>query len=167
MAMGVTSSRRGSGRRSRRAPMAEINVTPFVDVMLVLLIIFMVTAPLLTSGVPIELPDSSAEALPQEREPVTISVAPDGSVYLGDDLVTPEQLPTRLAAIRPADDGTLPQVNLRGDRALAYGQMMSVMGELNRAGFTSIALLTNSASGGETPADDAAAPVSDSSESGQ
>ena len=164
MGMGVL---KRSARRGRRAPMAEINVTPFVDVMLVLLIIFMVTAPLLTSGVPIELPDSSAEALPQEREPVTISVAPDGSVYLGDDLVTPEQLPTRLAAIRPADDGTLPQVNLRGDRALAYGQMMSVMGELNRAGFTSIALLTNSASGGETPADDAAAPVSDSSESGQ
>ena len=161
MAMGVTSSQRGSGRRNRRAPMAEINVTPFVDVMLVLLIIFMVTAPLLTSGVPIELPDSRAEALPQEREPVTISVSPDGSVYLDDDLITPEQLPTRLAAIRPADDGALPQINLRGDRELAYGQMMNVMGELNRAGFTSIALLTNSASGGEGPADT----VSDSSQS--
>lgn len=165
MGMGVASSRRGRGRGNRRTPMADINVTPFVDVMLVLLIIFMVTAPLLTSGVPIDLPDSRAEALPQEREPITISVAPDGTVYLDDDLVTPAQLPTRLAAIRPADDGTMPQINLRGDRGLAYGEMMRVMGELNRAGLTSIALLTNSAAGGDAVAGDTA--VSDSSDSGQ
>lgn len=146
MAMGVASSgRRGRGRGSRRAPMAEINVTPFVDVMLVLLIIFMVAAPLLTSGVPIELPDSRAAPLPQEQDPITITVAPDGAIYLGDDLVAPSALAQTLSDIRPGSDGALPQINLRGDTSIAYGRMMGVMGELNRAGFTSIALLTGAA----------------------
>lgn len=176
MAMGLSSGRSGGRRRRRgRAPMSEINVTPFVDVMLVLLIIFMVTAPLLTSGVPIDLPDSRASTLPQEQDPITISVSPDGAMYFGDEFVSPDALPARLAEIRPNPDGTMPQINLRGDRALAYGQMMAVMGELNRAGLKSIALLTNSAASGENTGADAEpsseapteAVVSDGSESGQ
>ena len=125
--------------------MAEINVTPFVDVMLVLLIIFMVTAPLLNSGVPIELPDSRAAALPQEQDPVTVTVSPDGAIYVGDDAVAPGALAQTLAAIPRGPDGAPPQINLRGDRSIDYGRMMGVMGELNRAGFTSIALLTGAA----------------------
>lgn len=169
MAMGVASSRRGGGRRSRRAPMAEINVTPFVDVMLVLLIIFMVTAPLLTAGVPIDLPDSRASALPQEQDPVTITVTPEGAVYIGDDFVPAEALAARLGQIRPNADGVLPQINLRGDRDLAYGQMMAVMGELNRAGLNNIALLTNSAAKAATNdgADAGETAVSDGSDSGE
>ncbi len=144
MAMGMVSGRRGQGgRRSRRAPMAEINVTPFVDVMLVLLIIFMVAAPLLASGVPVELPDSRAAALAQDDDPITITVSPDGAIFIGDDAVAPGDLARALSAIAPLSGDTMPTINLRGDRAIDYGRMMGVMGELNRAGFTSIALLTN------------------------
>ena len=139
MAMMLGSAGRG-GRRSRRAPMAEINVTPFVDVMLVLLIIFMVTAPLLTAGVPIELPDSRASALPQDSEEVTISIRPDGTIYLDDDALAPGELPARIAPICAGED---PNVTLRGDRALDYGRIMAVMGELNRAGCSAISLVTN------------------------
>lgn len=142
MAMGVASSR-GRGRRSKRAPMAEINVTPFVDVMLVLLIIFMVTAPLLASGVPVDLPDSRANALPEEQDPVTIVIASDGVIYLDNEPLAAGALPQRLSAIRPGADGTLPAITLRGDRRLDYGRIMGVMGELNRAGFTSIQMVTN------------------------
>ncbi|NMW32157.1 ExbD/TolR family protein [Altererythrobacter sp. RZ02] len=137
------SGRRGGGRRSKRAPMAEINVTPFVDVMLVLLIIFMVTAPLLASGVPVELPDSRAAALPEERDPVTIVVASDGVIYLDNEPLPPGVLPARLTAIRPGADGKLPAITLRADQTLDYGRVMGVMGELNRAGFTSIQMVTN------------------------
>ena len=144
MAMGLASSSRRGGRRSKRTPMAEINVTPFVDVMLVLLIIFMVTAPLLSSGVPVELPDSRAAALPQEQDPLTITVASDGVIYLDNEPLAPGELPDRLANITSNPDGTKPQVTLRGDRMLDYGRMMAVMGELNRAGFNSIALVTSS-----------------------
>ncbi|WP_209348383.1 ExbD/TolR family protein [Pontixanthobacter sp. CEM42] len=144
MAMGLASSGRSGGRRrGRRAPMAEINVTPFVDVMLVLLIIFMVTAPLLTSGVPVELPDSRANALPTEQDPITLSIGATGLIYLDNDPLEPGELPGRLSNIRPNPDGSLPQITLRGDRAIDYGRVMAVMGELNRAGFNSIALVTN------------------------
>ncbi len=147
MAMGIASAgRRGGKRGSRRAPMAEINVTPFVDVMLVLLIIFMVAAPLLSSGVPVELPDSRAAALPQEQDPVTVTVSPDGAIYVGDDPVAPGALAQTLTSLPRGPDGAPPQINLRGDRSIDYGRMMGVMGELNRAGFTSIALLTGAAS---------------------
>ena len=142
MAMGLSG---GSGRRgrrgSRRTPMAEINVTPLVDVMLVLLIIFMVTAPLLKAGVPVELPESRAKALSEEKEQVTITVARDGQVYLDDDIVAPGELADRLADVPPGPDGKPPLVNLRGDKANDWGRMMAVMGELNRAGFTSISLV--------------------------
>lgn len=144
MAMGMANSNKRGGRRaSRRAPMTEINVTPFVDVMLVLLIIFMVTAPLLAAGVPIDLPESRANALAPEQDPVTISVDAGGFIYLGDDRLAAGELPERLANIRPGPDGGLPQVTLRADQSLEYGRVMAVMGELNRAGFTAISLVTN------------------------
>ena len=143
MAMGMANgSRRGGRRGSSRAPMADINVTPFVDVMLVLLIIFMVTAPLLAAGVPIDLPESRANALAPEEDPVTISIDGDGFIYFGDDRLAPGELPERLANIRPSASGDLPQVTLRADQALEYGRVMAVMGELNRAGFNAISLVT-------------------------
>ena len=144
MAMSVGSRSRGGGRRSRRAPMAEINVTPFVDVMLVLLIIFMVTAPLLTSGVPIELPDSRADAFEQQADQLTLAIAQDGTIYLDDAPIVPGRLPDALLELRDSANGTLPLVTLRADRSLDYGRVMGVMGELNRAGFNSISLVTNS-----------------------
>ena len=144
MAMGVAnSSRRGGRRGSRRAPMAEINVTPFVDVMLVLLIIFMVTAPLLAAGVPINLPESRANALTPEEDPVTISIDGDGFIYFGEDRLAAGELPNRLTEITAGTDGTMPQVTLRADQGLDYGRVMAVMGELNRAGFNAITLVTN------------------------
>ena len=142
MAMGLHSKRRG---RRGRAPMAEINVTPLVDVMLVLLIIFMVTAPLLTSGVPIELPDSRANPLDQEPDQVTISLDNQGQVFIDNDQVPSGQLADRLAAMRN-HGGKPPLVTLRADHGIDYGRVMAVMGELNHAGFDSISLVTNGSS---------------------
>src|SRR5262245_40131500 len=144
MAMGLSGGGGRRGRRGggRRTPMAEINVTPLVDVMLVLLIIFMVTAPLLKAGVPVELPESRAKALSEEAEQVTISIVRDGTVYLDETALSPGELPDRLQAITPGADGKLPLVTLRADKALDYGRVIAVMGELNRAGFTSISLVT-------------------------
>ncbi len=147
---GGVRSRRGGRGRTGRAPMAEINVTPFVDVMLVLLIIFMVTAPLLTAGVPIDLPDSRAKALSEEREQVTISLASDGTVAVDEARTTLAQLPDALAALPLGEDGKPPLVTLRADKVLDYGAVMAVMGELNRAGFNAITLVTNAS--GEIPA---------------
>ncbi len=132
-------------RRSRRgrAPMAEINVTPLVDVMLVLLIIFMVTAPLLNAGVPLELPDSSAKPLDQKPEQIDLSITPDGTVYIDRQPVEPAALAERIAALPCAGDGRQ-QVNLRADRVLEYGKVMEVMGALNHAGCNTISLVTNS-----------------------
>ena len=141
MAMGVNASSRGRGGR-RRAPMAEINVTPFVDVMLVLLIIFMVTAPLLASGVPVELPDSRANALDQQPDQVTISIDREGFIYIDDGLIEQGRLPEALANVRCGGDNA-PLVTLRADRALDYGRVMAVMGELNRAGCNRISLVTS------------------------
>jgi biopolymer transport protein TolR len=128
--------------------MAEINVTPLVDVMLVLLIIFMITAPLLVAGVPIDLPASSAEALAEEVDEVTLSIGRDGAVYLDDERVPPAVLRPRLAALGCARSGKPPLITVRGDRALDYGRVMAVMGELNRAGCTSVSLVTRSSSPG-------------------
>ena len=144
MAMGLHSSAR-RGRGSRRAPMAEINVTPFVDVMLVLLIIFMVTAPLLTAGVPLDLPDSRANALPSEQQQVTVSMTGDGMLFVDDTAVTYDDFPASLSAMERGPDGEPPIITLRADKALDYGRVMAVMGELNRAGFNSISLVTNAA----------------------
>jgi biopolymer transport protein TolR len=124
--------------------MSEINVTPLVDVMLVLLIIFMVTAPLLNAGVPVELPESRAKALAQEQQQVTVSMDAGGTIYLDESPLAPGELPDRLAAIPRGPDGKPPEVTLRADKTLDYGRVMAVMGELNRAGFNAISLVTNS-----------------------
>ena len=144
MGMGTSAGGRRGGRRGR-TPMSEINVTPLVDVMLVLLIIFMVTAPLMKAAVPVELPDSRANAMNEENDQITISLSRDGAVYLDDAVVAPGELADRLASFRPGPDGELPLVTLRADKLLDYGRVMGVMGELNRAGFTSISLVTNAA----------------------
>jgi len=120
--------------------MAEINVTPLVDVMLVLLIIFMVTAPMLASGVPVELPESRANALDQQPDQITISIDRQGTIFIDDAAVERGALPDALA--RLSGRAEPPLVTLRGDRALDYGRVMAVMGELNRAGFNSISLVT-------------------------
>ena len=129
--------------RNRRMPMAEINVTPMVDVMLVLLIIFMVTAPLLVAGVPVNLPDSRAKGLEQGDKPVQISLDTDKRIYIDDLQTSVEDLPLRLAAIAERGADKPPQVYLRADRGLDYGEVMRVMGELNRAGLNRVALVTN------------------------
>jgi len=129
--------------RGRRAPMAEINVTPLVDVMLVLLIIFMVTAPLLTTGVPVNLPDSRAKPLDQEQKPVQITLDERGRLFIDEDEVSDAILPDLLQQIAgKGGDGQPPRIYLRADRALAYGRVMRVMGELNRAGLNRVSLVT-------------------------
>ncbi len=130
--------------RGRSAPMADINVTPLVDVMLVLLIIFMVTAPLLTAGVPVNLPDSRAKPLEQGPQPVEISIDERGRIFIDKDEVSEADLPSRLDAIaaRTPPGGESVPVSLRGDQALGYGQVMRVMGELNRAGLNRVSLVT-------------------------
>ncbi|HEX8301663.1 protein TolR [Sphingomonas sp.] len=137
----------GKGR-GRRAPMADINVTPMVDVMLVLLIIFMVTAPLMTSGVPVNLPETRAKALEQEQKPVQIAIDEKGQIFVDNEQVADATLPARLAQIaaKPGPDGKPPQIYLRADTTLAYGKPMAVMGELNRAGLNRVSLLTTTAS---------------------
>ena len=133
-----------SGRGSRRAPMADINVTPLVDVMLVLLIIFMVTAPLLLAGVPVDLPESSAGALDQDKKPVQLAIDKAGVVFIDDRPVTMTALPNQLAQIaaRSGKGKDSPQIFLRADKALDYGRVMAVMGALNHAGLNRVALVT-------------------------
>ena len=133
-------------RRSRRGrkPMADINVTPLVDVMLVLLIIFMVTAPLMSAGVPIDLPDSAAKPLNQTPSQIELSIAQDGTIYLDKTAIAPGALADRLATVPRGADGKAPLVTLRADKTLEYGRVMGVMGELSHAGFSAISLVTNS-----------------------
>ena len=139
--LNLTGARRG--RRSRRAAMAEINVTPLVDVMLVLLIIFMVTVTLPAVGVPIELPESRANPVEETPTPVTISLDSEGRIYIENEPVAVGGLPDALAALDRDGAGELPNIVLRGDRSLDYGRVMAVMGELNRSGFTTISLVTD------------------------
>ena len=152
------------GRGNRRAPMAEINVTPLVDVMLVLLIIFMITAPLLASAVPIDLPESRAKPVETEdQEPVQLSINADDTLYIGEEVVPEAELPARLDAIARANEGQDKprQIMLRADKGLDYGRVMRVMGELNRAGLTRISLVTT---GSEGAAEGEPAAVTDGSE---
>ncbi len=127
--------------------MAEINVTPMVDVMLVLLIIFMVTAPLLVAGVPVNLPDSRAKALDQADKPVQISLDAQGKMFLDDEPIMRAQLPARLSSLATGEGAQGPQIYLRADTTLDYGKVMAVMGELNRAGLNRVALVTTSGTG--------------------
>ncbi len=132
----------GSGRRRRSAyrPMAEINVTPFVDVMLVLLIVFMVTAPLLTVGVPVDLPQTRARALPtQDDQPLIVSVRQDGTIFVLESAVELENMAALLMAVSEQNPDA--RIFVRGDRNINYGRMMEVMGALNAAGFTRVALV--------------------------
>jgi biopolymer transport protein TolR len=139
--------------RGRRAPVADINVTPLVDVMLVLLIIFMVTAPLLTAGVPVNLPDSRAKALDQDQKPVQLSLDAAGKLFVDDEEIAEADLPGRLERIAAVQaGGEPPQIFLRADRALDYGRVMRVMGELNRAGLNRVSLLTVEGAGAGGPA---------------
>ncbi len=134
--------RRGRHRRGRSAAMSEINVTPFVDVMLVLLIIFMVAAPLLTAGVPIELPDTAANALPtEEEEPLTISMTADGKLLIQNEETAEDTLIPKLRAI--AAERTSDKLFLRADGAIPYERVAQVMGALNAGGFRNIGLVTD------------------------
>ncbi|WBU56838.1 ExbD/TolR family protein [Paracoccus sediminicola] len=135
-------NRPGRRGRSRRQPMAEINVTPFVDVMLVLLVIFMVAAPLLTVGVPLQLPDSAANAVAAEpQEPLTVSVPAEGPLMLMEDSVAEDQLVTRLREMAEGRQST--KIFLRADGSIPYARVVQVMGALNAAGFNDIVLVTD------------------------
>ncbi len=136
--------RRNSRRRSNTGTMSDINVTPLVDVMLVLLIVFMVAAPLMTTGVPIELPKTQAKQLATPSEPLTISVQADRKVFIDKTEISLIDLPAKLQAL--AKNGNEEQLMVRGDTNVPYGAIMEVMGVLNSAGFTKISLVT-------TPAD--------------
>jgi biopolymer transport protein TolR len=141
MAMnGIASS--GHRRRRRHGVMSEINVTPMVDVMLVLLIIFMVSAPLLTVGVPIDLPQSRATSLDQDKQPLTVSVNLQGQVFLQNSEVTVDELVAKLRAITETRGGVDERIYVRGDRKVDYGTVMRVMGRLSSAGFRRVALVT-------------------------
>ncbi|OYQ28195.1 protein TolR [Sandarakinorhabdus cyanobacteriorum] len=140
MGMGSPGLKRGS----RRQPMAEINVTPLVDVMLVLLIIFMVTAPLLVAGVPVDLPDARAQSLPQDNTPIQISLNDRGEIFVDRLGVASAALPAKLSALRQARSDEA-RVYVRADRRLDYGRVMAVVGEVNSAGFRKVALVTDGA----------------------
>ena len=147
--VGGSSGGRGRGKRGRRAVMSEINVTPFVDVMLVLLIVFMVSAPLLTVGVPLDLPQSQAKSLDQDREPLTVSVNVQGQVFLQNSEIKVDDLVTKLKAITDARGGGFEErVYVRGDKKVDYGTMMRVMGRLSAAGYHRVALVTEVEQGG-------------------
>ncbi len=138
---GMTGGRRG--RRGRRRAMAEINVTPFVDVMLVLLIVFMVTAPLLTVGVPVDLPKTRAPALGQDKEPLSVTISKNGKIFLQKEVVAEDALVAKLTAI--SNNGYDQRIFVRGDKSVDYGRVMEVMGLLSQAGFTHIGLVTDAA----------------------
>jgi biopolymer transport protein TolR len=144
MAIGGAASGGAVGRRRhrRKAVMSEINVTPMVDVMLVLLIIFMVSAPLLTVGVPIDLPQTQAKSLDQDREPLTLSVSLQGKVFLQNSEIPIEELVPKLKAVTDARGGYDERIYVRGDRKVDYGTVMRVMGRLSSAGFRRVALVT-------------------------
>lgn len=130
---------RGGGRRGRYRPMAEINVTPFVDVMLVLLIVFMVAAPLLVPGVQVDLPKAAAKPLPQDSKPLEITLDQNGAIFIADTAIEMDQLVPRLTAIAGASRDT--RIYVRGDTSLDYGAVMQVIGTINAAGFTKVALV--------------------------
>ena len=129
----------GEPGEERYAPLAEINVTPMVDVMLVLLVIFMVTAPLLVVGVPLDLPKTRAAAIVAPKEPIILSLDRGGELFIGDDKVDPAALEPRLAALAAADPDRI--VYVRGDRTVTYAQLMDLLSQVNRAGFVKVSLV--------------------------
>ena len=133
------------GKRQRRQPMSEINVTPMVDVMLVLLVIFMVTAPILTVGVTVDLPKTKAAAVPGDDEPLAISIDAEGKIFLQETLLDLEGLVPRLLAITANNQDV--RIFVRGDKTIDYGRVMEVMGTVNSAGFRKVALITEHMSG--------------------
>jgi biopolymer transport protein TolR len=141
MGMGVASGGGGGGRRRRRkrnAVMSEINVTPMVDVMLVLLIIFMVAAPMMTAGVPVDLPRTAANELPSQSRPITVAVTPEGGIFVDEVAVSEADLLATVSAQATPED----RIYLRGDTTANYGTVMRVMGLLSGAGFSKIGLVT-------------------------
>tara|TARA_Y100000590_G_scaffold468233_1_gene650199 strand:- start:22371 stop:22799 length:429 start_codon:yes stop_codon:yes gene_type:complete len=131
-------------KNKMRRPMSEINVTPFVDVMLVLLIVFMVTAPLLTVGIPVDLPKVKATALTDQKEPIEITIKIDGKVYIGDSEIEVENLIPKLKAITQENYQT--RIYIRGDKVISYGRVMEIMSSVNIAGYTKVALITQNPS---------------------
>ena len=129
-------------RRGRKAPIADINMTPFIDVMLCLLIIFMVAAPLLTAGVPLDLPKSEASALNVDKQPVTVSIKADGAISIGDNAVSADEVIPKLTAIAGQLQGFDERIFVRGDKSANYGLIMQVMGRISGAGFKKVALIT-------------------------
>jgi biopolymer transport protein TolR len=140
---------RGGGGRGRYRPMAEINVTPLVDVMLVLLIVFMVTAPLMTSGVSVDLPKTDAKPLNTDSQPLTVSINAKGEIFLQDAQVELPDLVTKLSAIAGTDRDR--RIFVRGDKGIAYGDVMQLMATIAQGGFTKVALLAEQAPGAPTP----------------
>ena len=127
-------------KRSEREPISEINVTPFVDVMLVLLIIFMVTAPLLTVGVQVDLPETSADTLPEESEPLTLTINSKGEVFIQETKIEFDNLIKKILAV--SNNRTDTRIYVRGDKSINYGRVLEVMGKLSGSGFTKVALIS-------------------------
>jgi biopolymer transport protein TolR len=146
-ASGGTGRRRGR-RRGGKAVMSDINVTPMVDVMLVLLIIFMVSAPMLSVGVPVDMPKTKAKSLSQDNQPLTVSLNGQGQIFLQNSEIPVDQLVDKLKAVTAARGGGLEEnIRVRGDKSIQYGVFMQVMGRLSEAGFTHVGLVTESAQG--------------------
>jgi len=139
--MGIGGSNQKSNSRNKSKLMSEINVTPLVDVMLVLLVIFMITAPMMISGINVDLPDTRSAPLKGHDEPLTISIDKNGHIYIADSKIEEKHLVDKLKAITHAKMDT--RIFVRGDRNLSYGKIMSVVGEVNAAGFSKVALITN------------------------
>jgi biopolymer transport protein TolR len=135
----------GAGDEEGYRPISEINITPMVDVMLVLLIIFMITAPLLVAGVPVELPSTSAAKVSQPKKPMIVSLAPDGSIFIREDQVTVDALVPRLVALRQAEGDTV--VYVRGDKNRPYGEVMEILGRVGKSGYSRVSLLSQPKAG--------------------
>ncbi len=147
---GKGGKRVGRFTRARYTPMAEINVTPFVDVMLVLLIIFMVAAPLLNVGVPVDLPKTEAKPITGQDEPLVVSIDSKGDIYLQETKMTPDELAAKLKAIAAGKPDT--RIFVRGDKGIQYGRIMEVMGIVSGSGFTKVGLVAEQPSTGSGPA---------------
>ena len=137
--MALATRRAGESGEESYQPMAEINVTPMVDVMLVLLVIFMVTAPLLMVGVPLDLPKTRAAAITEHKEPIILSLNRGGEIFIGDDKVAADDLEPRLAALAAEDPGRV--VFVRGDKTITYARLMDMLSQVNRAGFAKVSLI--------------------------